>query len=462
MNISMNTIKKVPRKYIYFFGSFGGILFGYDIGVMTGALPFLQLDWHMHSAFWEGCITSSLMFGAIFGGMLAGHLTDKIGRKRVLSFSALIFIAGSLLSALAPRNGYLYLSGVRVFLGLSVGMISATVPNYMSEMTPAKSRGRLSGINFTMIALGTLLSYVVDYFLQYLPATFAWRTMLGMAAVPALILFLGSLNLPGSPRYLVRNDRIDEARQVLQLVQPCAQAEKEIQDIQNIKNVEDQSKDQQKLSKMFTGKYRYLVIAGVGVAAFQQFMGVNAIFYYIPLIVAKATGHAASSNLMWPVIEGLILVLSSFIFLAIADKFNRRTLLIFGGTGMGLAFILPAVINTMFSHVNPLITIIFLCIYVGFYGFTWAPLTWVLVGEIFPLAIRGKAAGTASAFNWVGAFAVGLIFPLMTASMSQETVFAIFGVICLLAVAFVIFKVPETKGHTLEEIERRGVRESQK
>ena len=455
----MKEVKKVSKKYIYFFGSFGGILFGYDIGVMTGALPFLFFFLNMHSAFWEGCITSSLMFGAIFGGMMAGHLSDKIGRKRMLSLSALIFIIGSLLSAIAPNNGYIYLTLVRVFLGLSVGAISATVPNYMSEMTPAKSRGRLSGINFTMIALGTLLSYVVDYFLQYLPASFAWRTMLGVAAVPALILFIGSLRLPGSPRFLINHNRIDEAREVISLVQPKDQIENEIKAIQNIKKAEDQTTNQTKLIKMFTGKYRYLVIAGVGVAAFQQFMGVNAIFYYIPLIVAKATGHAASSNLMWPVIEGAILLLASFLFLAIADKFKRRTLLILGGTGMGLSFILPAVINTLFTHVNPLITIFFLCIYVGFYGFTWAPLTWVIVGEIFPLAIRGKASGTASSFNWVGAFLVGLLFPIMTASMSQETVFAIFGVICLMAVAFIIFKVPETKGRTLEEIEKKYVKE---
>lgn len=455
----MTQVKKVSKAYIYFFGSFGGILFGYDIGVMTGALPFLQIDWHMHSAFWEGCITSSLMFGAIFGGIMAGHLSDKIGRKRMLSFSALIFIVGSLLSAIAPENGYIYLTLVRIFLGLSVGAISAIVPNYMSEMTPAKSRGRLSGINFTMIALGTLLSYCVDYLLQYLPATFAWRAMLGMAAVPALILFIGSLNLPGSPRYLINHNRIEEARQVLTLVQPKDQIESEIHAVQSIKKAENQSKSQTKLSKMFTGKYHYLVIAGVGVAAFQQLMGVNAIFYYIPLIVAKATGHAASSNLMWPVIEGAILLGASFIFLIIADKFKRRTLLILGGTGMGLSFILPAVISTLFKNVDPLITIFFLCIYVGFYGFTWAPLTWVIVGEIFPLAIRGKASGTASSFNWIGAFLVGLLFPLMTASMTQETVFAIFGVICLIAVAFVIFKVPETKGHTLEEIERQYVKE---
>ena len=455
----MATVHKVSKSYIYFFGSFGGILFGYDIGVMTGALPFLQLDWNMHSAFWEGCITSSLMFGAIFGGIMAGHLSDKIGRKKVLSLSALIFIIGSLLSALSPHKGYIYLTIVRIFLGISVGMISSTVPNYMSELTPAQKRGRLSGINFTMIALGTLLSYIMDYLLHFLPHIFVWRLMLGMAAVPALILFIGSLRLTDSPRFLINHGKIMQARQVLSLVQLPDKIEPEIKAVQSIKKIEDQNKNQQTLIKMFTGKYHYLVIAGIGVAAFQQFMGVNAIFYYIPLIVAKATGHAASSNLMWPVIEGVILLLASFIFLAIADKFNRRTLLILGGTGMGLSFILPAVINTIFKNVNPLITIFFLCIYVGFYGFTWAPLTWVIVGEIFPLAIRGKASGTAASFNWIGAFLVGLLFPLMTASMSQETVFAIFGVICLLAVAFVIFKVPETRGQMLEAIERKWVKE---
>lgn len=449
-------VDKVSRKFIYFFGSFGGILFGYDIGVMTGALPFLQLDWHLHSAFWEGWITSSLMFGAIFGGMLAGHLTDRIGRRRVLSFSALIFMIGSVLSSLAPRNGEGYLALVRIFLGISVGMISATVPNYMAEMTPADRRGRLSGINFTMIATGTLLSYIVDYLLSFLSANYAWRAMLGMAAIPAAILFIGTLCLPGSPRYLVNNGKIEEARQVIQMVQPQDQVEQELHAIQKVKRTEEQNRDQQKLKEMFTGKYRHLVIAGVCVAGFQQFMGVNAIFYYLPLIVEQVTGHAASSNLMWPVIEGVILVLSSLIFLVIADHFNRRTLLIFGGTGMGLAFILPVVINFIFKNANPLITIILLCVYVGFYGFTWAPLTWVIVGEIFPLAIRGKATGTASALNWVGAFLVGIVFPLMTVSMAQQTVFAIFGMICFAAVAFVILKVPETKGETLEQIEENN------
>lgn len=216
------------------------------------------------------------------------------------------------------------------------------------------------------------------------------------------------------------------------------------------------------MKTLFSGKYRYLVIAGVGVAAFQQFQGANAIFYYIPLIVEKATGNAASSALMWPIVQGILLVVGSLLFLLIADKFNRRSLLTLGGTVMGLSFILPTILNMMIPNMSPMMIVVFLSIFVAFYSFTWAPLTWVLVGEIFPLAIRGRASGIASSFNWIGSFLVGLLFPIMTANMSQEAVFAIFGIICLLGVLFVRTRVPETKGHTLEEIEEEGTRHESK
>src|SRR5699024_7396254 len=187
-----------------------------------------------------------------------------------------------------------------------------------------------------------------------------------------------------------------------------------------------------------------------------QFQGANAIFYYIPLIVEEAAGAEASSALLWPIIQGVILVLGSLLFLLIADKFNRRTLLTMGGTIMGLSFILPAILNVVIPNANPMMIVVFLSIYVAFYSFTWAPLTWVIVGEIFPLMIRGRASGLASSFNWIGSFLVGLLFPIMTASMPQEVVFAIFGVICILGVAFIRLRVPESRGRSLEEIEKIG------
>ena len=453
--------KKISSAFIYFFGSFGGILFGYDIGVMTGALPFLQNDWSLQgNASIIGWITSAVMFGAIFGGAMAGQLSDRLGRRKMILISAIIFVIGSILSGIAPHDGEYYLIGVRILLGLAVGAASALVPAYMSEMAPAHLRGRLSGINQTMIVSGMLLSYVVDFLLKDLPETMAWRLMLGLAAVPAIILFLGVLRLPESPRFLVKHGLVDEARRVLGYIRNTKdEVEAELADIKNMTATEANLKEPS-LATLFSDKYRYLVTAGVGVAAFQQFQGANAIFYYIPLIVEKATGQAASSQLMWPIIQGVLLVLGSLIFLVIADKFNRRTLLTVGGTIMGLSFILPAVINSIIPNADPMMIVFFLCIYVAFYSFTWAPLTWVIVGEIFPLAIRGRAAGLASSFNWIGSFLVGLLFPIMTASLSQATVFAIFGVICMLGVCFIRNCVPETRGHMLEEIEAAGTKKS--
>lgn len=356
-----------------------------------------------------------------------------------------------------------YLIIVRMLLGLAVGAASALVPAYMSEMAPARARGRLSGLNQTMIVSGMLLSYVVDFLLKDLPGEWAWRLMLGLAAVPALILFLGVLRLPESPRFLLSHGDEAQARQVLSYIRSDAsEINQELASIKETAAKEKQANKKASWSTMFSGKYRYLVIAGVGVAAFQQFQGANAIFYYIPLIVEKATGQAAASNLMWPIIQGIILVIGSLVYMWIAEKFNRRALLMLGGTVMGLSFILPAVINWIMPNMNPMTIVVFLCIYVAFYSFTWAPLTWVLVGEIFPLAIRGRAAGLASSFNWIGSWLVGLIFPIMTASMPQEAVFAIFGIICLLGVLFIKTRVPETRGHTLEEIEAAGTKHGNK
>ncbi|WP_409021773.1 sugar porter family MFS transporter [Dellaglioa sp. P0083] len=454
----MQKEKKISSKFIYFFGSFGGILFGYDIGVMTGALPFLQKDWALqNSAGTVGWITSGVMFGAIFGGALAGKLSDKLGRRKMILMSAIIFVVGSLLASFSPNNGQMYLIIVRIFLGLAVGASSALVPAYMSEMSPAKLRGRLSGINQTMIVSGMLLSYIMDFLLKDLPEAWAWRVMLGLAAVPAVILYFGVSRLPESPRFLVKTNKVDEARQVLTWIRPADEVEQELADIQTTAGEENHI-EKTSMVQLFTGKYRYLVMAGVGVAAFQQFQGANAIFYYIPLIVEKATGNEASSALMWPIIQGIILVLGSLLFLVIADKFKRRTLLILGGLVMGLSFILPTIINMVVPNTSPMMIVVFLCIYVAFYSFTWAPLTWVLVGELFPLAVRGSASGIASSANWIGSFLVGLLFPIMTASMPQDAVFAIFGIICLLGVLFIRFFVPETRGRSLEDIEKEGTR----
>lgn len=451
--------KKISSSFIYFFGAFGGILFGYDIGVMTGALPLLQKDWNLTNASTIGWITSTLMLGAIVGGVLAGQLSDKLGRRRMILASSFVFAFGAIMAGFSPADGVTWLLISRFLLGIAVGAASALVPSYMSEMAPARTRGRLSGLNQLMIVSGMLLSYVVDYLLQDLPHMLAWRLMLGLAAVPAIILFLGVIKLPESPRFLVKTNKIAEAKQVLTFIRTDEEVEPELEEIQKTVALESAAQKNVTLATLFSSKYRYLVTAGIGVAAFQQFMGANAIFYYIPLIVEKASGQAASSALMWPIVQGVILVLGALLYMAIADKFKRRTLLMLGGSIMALSFLMPAVLNMLVGadKFSPMLIVVFLSIFVAFYSFTWAPLTWVLVGEIFPLAIRGRASGLASSFNWLGSFAVGLLFPIMTASMPQSSVFAIFGIISIIAVLFVKFAVPETYGKTLEEIEAQGI-----
>jgi sugar porter (SP) family MFS transporter len=358
---------------------------------------------------------------------------------------------------LAPQDGVIYLVIARIFLGLAVGAASASVPAYMSELAPARLRGRLSGLNQTMIVSGMLISYIVDFLLKDLPDGWAWRVMLATAAVPAVILYLGVLRLPESPRFLVKIGKEDEAVQVLRFIRRPDEIDAEIRSIEETARIDRHAAGNTSLATLFDSKYRYLVIAGVGVAAFQQLQGANAIFYYIPLIVEKATGNSASSALMWPIIQGVILVLGSLLFLVIADKFNRRLLLTVGGTIMGVSFLLPAILNTVIQDADPMMIVVFLSIYVAAYSFTWAPLTWVIVGEIFPMAIRGRASGIASSFNWIGSFAVGLLFPIMTAMMSQDAVFAIFGAICILGVVFIRTRVPETRGRTLEDIETQSI-----
>lgn len=461
MSTSESTIEKKRRRsltFIYFFGAFGGILFGYDIGVMTGALPILQDRWNLqHSPMDLGLITSAVMLGAILGGATAGRLADRYGRRRLILIASLVFILGAALSGIAPDDGVGFLVAARIILGWAVGAASALVPAYLSEMAPAHIRGRLSGLNQVMIVSGMLLSYIADYFLDNLSPTWSWRLMLGAAILPAIILFLGTVRLPESPRFLVSHGLIDTARQVLTTVRPEQWGiEDELQEIQRTVREEGEQHLEQGHYQAFLQKhYRPLVIAGLGVAALQQFQGANAIFYYLPLIVQQLSGASTHSALVWPMVEGAILVAGSLIFLLLADRINRRTLLTAGGIIMAISFFAPALLHMVRPSLSGNTVVVFLSIYVALYSFTWAPLTWVIVGEIFPLAIRGSGTGLASSFNWVGSFLVGLLFPIMAAAMSEYTVFAIFGAVCVFGVIFIRLWVPETRGRTLEEIEAR-------
>jgi len=447
-------MSKVSSKFIFFFGSFAGILFGYDIGIIAGAEGHIQQDFNL-SPLWLGIVVSSLMGGAIIGSILSGLLGDKFGRRKLILVSAVIFFIGSVGSAIAPEEITLTIS--RIFLGTAVGTASSLVPAYMSEIAPANIRGKLSGLNQLMIVIGMLLSYIVAFIFEPVPNS--WRFMLGSAGFFAIVLYFGVLKLPESPRYLIKNGMADQARKVLSSLRNSKkEVNEEIAEIENIAGNKESG-----ISQLFHKRFRMALIIGVGMATFQQIQGANSIVYYATSI-ARNVGLAPQVAAGFTVIVGVIFVVTTIIFLQFVDKFNRRSILTIGGIGMALSFFAPAILGAMGINENALnwVTLVALCSFILFYAFSWAPLTWIIVGEIFPLAIRGIGAGISSAFNWTGSLVIGLVFPILADQFSFGVIFSAFGIICVLGVLFTRFVVVETKGRTLEQIESEMANRSEK
>ena len=447
-------MNKVSSKFIFFFGSFAGILFGYDIGIIAGAEGHIQKDFDL-SPLWLGIVVSSLMGGAIIGSILSGLLGDKFGRRKLILIASLIFLVGAIGSAIAPEEITLTIS--RIFLGTAVGTASSLVPAYMSEIAPAKIRGKLSGLNQLMIVIGMLLSYIVAFIFEPVPNS--WRLMLGSAGIFAIVLYFGVLKLPESPRYLIKNGMTDKARKVLSsLRESQAEVNAEIAEIENIAGHEKSG-----ISLLFHKRFRMALIIGLGMATFQQIQGANSIVYYATSI-ARKVGLAPQVAAGFTVIVGVIFVVTTVIFLQFVDKYNRRTILTIGGIGMALSFFAPAILGAAGLNETALnwVTLIALCSFILCYAFSWAPLTWIIVGEIFPLAIRGIGSGISSAFNWTGSLVIGLVFPILADKFSFGVIFSAFGIICVFGVLFTRFVVVETNGRTLEQIESDMAARSEK
>lgn len=442
----MAIMSKISSKFIFFFGSFAGILFGYDIGIIAGAEGHIQHEFNL-SPLWLGIVVSSLMGGAIIGSILSGLLGDKFGRRTLILISSVIFFVGAIGSAVATNEIILTLA--RVFLGTAVGTASSLVPAYMSEIAPANVRGKLSGMNQLMIVTGMLLSYIVAFIFEPIPNS--WRLMLGSAGVFAIVLFIGMLKLPESPRYLIKNGMVDKAREVLSCLRNSkSEVNVEILEIKNVAEHEVETG----IGQLFHKKFRMALIIGVGMATFQQIQGANSIVYYATSI-ARKVGLAPQVAAGFTVIVGVIFVVTTLIFLQFVDKYDRRKILTVGGAGMALSFFAPAILGGLGINEGVLnwVTLVALCCFILCYAFSWAPLTWIIVGEIFPLSVRGIGAGISSAFNWTGSLAVGLIFPILAAHFSFEIIFSAFGLICMLGLLFVRFVVVETRGRSLEQIE---------
>jgi sugar porter (SP) family MFS transporter len=423
----------------------GGLLFGYDTGVVSGALLFLKKDFGGLSSFQEELVTSLLLVGAVAGALTAGRLADVIGRRLTVLFTAAVFVVGVLLAAFTPTFPVLLVA--RIIIGLAVGSASTTVPLYIGEVVPPRVRGGLVSLNQLAITAGILVSYLIDYGLS---DSQNWRLMFGLAAVPAVALFIGMLFQKESPHWLIRQGRDDEARQVLRRLRDEGDIEKEIREVHDLSQQEGGYRD------LVSPRVRPLVIVGVLLAVFQQITGINTVIYYAPTLLQGA-GLGNNAALLANVVNGVVNVGMTIVAIWLLDKVGRRPLLLSGTAGMavgmvivGCAFIGGSTLHGALAYV----AIAGLLIYTGSFAIGLGPVFWLLIAEIYPLRIRGAAMSVAGMANWGANFVVTVSFLTLLSAISGVGVFFLFGFLTLVALAYFWKKVPETKGRSLQEIER--------
>ncbi|WP_314325053.1 sugar porter family MFS transporter [Paenarthrobacter ilicis] len=433
----------IPKPaLIYFFGALGGILFGYETGIIAGALSYIHsTPGFSGSAVSTGLIVGGISIGAIVGAVAAGRLSDRIGRRRVILILGVIFIIGSLACAIVPNDGWL-IAG-RIFLGLGVGGSSALVPVYLSEMAPAKARGRLAGLNQLMIVTGLLLGYGVNFLLA---GSGDWRLMLASGALPALLLVAGVPFLPESPRWLMTKGRRQEATRLLYATRSPEEA---AADIEAITRVEAQSSRWELLAKWV----RPAVIVGIGIPILCQATGLNMVTYYAPTIF-ESLDLPHENALIFTIILGTIKVISVAIGLQFIDRVGRRTLLVSGSACMAVCMAWMAFEASKGDQINPVSMLVAMSVMFVSYSLTWGPVNWVVLGEIFPLRVRGAAMGMASMVTWFATLGITFGFPLLREALGLAGTMQLFVACNILGFLFCLKFVRETKGRSLEQIEQ--------
>lgn len=437
---------KVSNSVIYAFAALSGLLFGYDTGVISGAILFIQKQMNLDS--WQqGWVVSSVLLGAILGSAIIGPMSDKYGRKKLILLSGIIFFVGALGSAFSPEFWTLIIS--RIVLGIAVGASSALIPTYLAELSPAEKRGSVSSLFQLMVMSGILLAYITNY--SFSDLYNGWRLMLGFAAIPAAILLLGALVLPESPRFLVKDGRVDEAREILEQMNKHNESTVNDELVQIKKQAEIRSGG---IKELFGGLVRPALVIGFGLAVFQQIMGCNTVLYYAPTIFTEV-GFGVQAALLAHIGIGVFNIIVTAIAVIVMDKIDRKKMLIYGAIGMGVSLLVMS-ISMKFSHGSftaSIICVIALTIYIAFFSATWGPVMWVMVGEVFPLNIRGLGNSFSSVINWGANMMVSLTFPALLNYFGTGSLFIGYGVICFVAIWFVSVKVFETRNRSLEEIE---------
>lgn len=442
----MLVLKKVSNSFIYSFGALGGLLFGYDIASVSGAILFIAKQLHL-GPWQQGWVVSSVLIGAIIGALATSKFLDTYGRRKLLIWASVIFFVGAITSGFAPDFWVLLFT--RVILGIGVGITSALIPAYLHELAPKRMHGAVATMFQLMVMIGILLAYILNYTFSHMYT--GWRWMLGFAALPAAILFFGAIFLPESPRFLVKIGKLDDARQVLLNTNKGDQgavdtALKEIKETASVKSAG--------WKELFGKAVRPALITGLGVAIFQQVIGSNSVIFYAPTIFTDV-GWGVYAALLAHIGIGVVNVAVTVVAMLLMDKVDRKKMLEFGATGMGLSLLVMYIILKFDngSQAAAIVSAIALTVYIAFYATTWAPVTWVLIGEVFPLNIRGLGTSLCSATNWLADMVVSLTFPMMLSSWGLDNAFLFYAAICGIAIWVTHTKFLETRGKSLEEIE---------
>ena len=425
----------------------GGLLFGYDTGVISGALLFIRDVFHL-SATMQGVVAGIALLGATIGAACAGVLSDRLGRRLVILVTALIFVAGSAVSALA--GGLAALLAGRVLVGLAIGVSSMLTPLYLAEVAPAERRGAMVSLNQFLITLGILVSYFVGYLLA--PVAEGWRWMLAAGVVPGAILFVGMLLLPESPRWLAGHGRGPEAEAVLRRLRGARDYREELAALRS-----DLKRDDGRRAgwaDLLAPAMRRPLVVGIGLAMFQQITGINTVIYFAPTIFQSAGLPSASVSILATAGVGAVNVAMTLVAMWLIDRAGRRILLLVGLLGMAATLcVLGGAFFFGAGGGGAALTVAALAAYVGCFAIGLGPVFWLLISEIFPLALRGRAMSLATVANWGFNLLVTLTFLDLAKLFGQSGVFLLYAALTAAAFVFVLRLVPETKGRSLEQIE---------
>lgn len=448
--------------------STGGLLFGFDTGVISGALPFLKESWSLTSGQQEW-ITTAALIGAVLGALSSGRITDIFGRKKVIMVTSVIFALGSILTGAASSP--VFLAASRIILGIAIGISSFTVPLYISEISPTKIRGALVSSFQLMITIGILVSYFSDLAFADESNPFSWRWMFYVGVFPAIILFVGMLFLPETPRFLIGKGKEEKGRRILSRVEDPALVDLAINKIKE--DIEKEKIQATNWTEIFKPWLRTSLFIAIGIMFVQQFVGINTIIYYAPTVFIIAGFAGPKAAIAATVSVGVVNVLSTVLSMFLIDKLGRRKLYFIGLTGMGVAL---AALGTFFllkDNLGPslkYITVATVLIYIFFFAISLGPLGWLIISEIFPLKVRGLGMSIGSLSNWLFNAIVTFTFLklawLFTAP-GMEIVnagapepdpnpagsFFFYALIAVVGIIWGLKYIPETKGITLEEIE---------